>query len=120
MVVGVGAVAGLGTIAYNMYQDSKERRIKEETAKRREDEEKRRIAQGETNRMLTGLSAEIKSSVLSQALGQDEQKIIIDLLKQNLDAAYNIAESGQKTAKNTRKSPPVLNTNTGLVGGAFA
>jgi hypothetical protein len=120
MVVGVGAVAGLGTIAYNMYQDSKERRIKEETAKRREDEEKRRIAQGETNRMLTGLSAEIKSSVLSQALGQDEQKIIIDLLKQNLDAAYNIAESGQKTAKNTRKSPPVLDTNTGLVGGAFA
>jgi len=118
IILGLGAVGGLGYVAYNMYQDSKERRLAAEADKKREEEEKRRIAQGETNRMMNSLSAEIKGSVLSQALGRTEQDIIIDLLKKNLDAAYKISDSGQKTARNTTKAPPPLNLNLtqGLAG----
>lgn len=121
IILGLGAVGGLGYVAYNMYQDSKERRLAAEAAKKREEEEKRRIAQGETNRMMSSLSAEIKGSVLSQALGRNEQDIIIDLLKKNLDAAYKISDSGQKTARNTTRPPSPLNPNSNqLLSGAVS
>ena len=113
-VLGVTAVVGaLGYGAYKLYESSKEQTKLEQEKRRLLEEEKQKIARGETNRMLTSISAEIKSSVLSNALGKDEQKIIIELLKENLNAAYKIVESGAQTVINTIPTVAPLNPNSG-------